>query len=120
MSEKTIQIESRYDRIVLDFSRLQSRVEVTPLDKAQWDALHKAEVAMYGSENWDRSYTAVFHREDAIEAAILWTFVQNPVDDALESGELTFVSDELRNSTIAKRVARAIAVAAFGPEFLMK
>ena len=102
-----------------DAEIMQPDIEQPTLDPEQWKALEKAEAKLY-QDNWGHAYTAIVRREESSDAHMMWTLAQNPVDDQLDGEAHEFVSDELRNARIAGRVARALGLLNFGPEWLLR
>jgi hypothetical protein len=90
------------------------------LNAIEWDALARAEDRI--SESSYISYTSVAIREEDRVAGPLWDHTQAQMDAAgdfeTNTGEELSIANQ--RVLVARRVARALAVAVFGPEFLLK
>lgn len=90
-----------------------------PLDQAAWDALNKAERRLHRDNPGCNGWTDVMYREDDVFPAILWRYAQNPVEEELSEAGDKHVTDAHLNGQIARRVALAINILAFGPEIAL-
>lgn len=88
----------------------------------EWAVLITAESRIFKGESGYVSYTDVIERTEETLAAQLWDHVYNQLDVSgdfeTETGH-PMVTDQM-NRMVASRVARALALAVFGPEFLLK
>lgn len=85
------------------------------LSPIQWAALEQAEVPLYRGEHGAHAYTSVVDRQDGAIAFECW-------QHARFQAEACGLDEELApgafNENIAARVAAALAVLAFGADFL--
>ena len=94
----------------------------TPLTEAEWALLAKAEAPLYEGDPGAHEYTSVHRRVEAGLAALLWQHASEHAVDLVEwkhenidpeSPEM----EQLIEAEVAKRVAHALAAAAFGLEY---
>jgi hypothetical protein len=116
---KHITVEWPYDQITLDFSRAK-HVVVEPLTESQWDYLSLAEKRIF--ERGYISYTDVNVREEDSLAKAMWDhcWAQMDAADEFYNTDGTRKSTRVIDHNVATRVAKALALLVFGPEFLLK
>lgn len=88
------------------------------LNDAEWEALRLAERPLYTPFMGYHAFTDVMERQDGQLAAAIWGQVEMAIEMEHEKWE-TLTSDQQRRH-IAQRVARALAMISFGPEFLLR
>ena len=96
---------------------------VTPvtalISKTQWDALAAAERKLYSDDPGCHGYTDVNVREEPHPVlAQVWGHVEDNL--ASTHTEWEIANPDYRLRLVASRVARTMAVMAFGPEFLLR
>lgn len=84
----------------------------------QWEALEKAEAKLYRNEHGYLGYTDVRERDSSSELVPWW----DTAWIGCESVDLNWdnLGDNVRFARVAMRVAQAVALINFGPEFLLK
>jgi len=114
--DKFITVEWPYQRIVLDFSHIKPKVrELTPLE---WSELEKAEKLLFREPSGYVAYTDVNIRAEDVVASALWDHCAAQLEAQHDNWD--DMEPETRRWYIATRVARALALCVFGPEFLLK
>jgi len=96
-------------------NKLASRATLSPY---KWDALATAERPLFADEHGAHAFTSVLEADDAPWLAELWDHCQLALEASWENWDT--LSTDQRNRFTANRVARTLAVAAFGPEFLLR
>jgi hypothetical protein len=116
---KHVTIEWPYDQIVLDFTRAK-RVVTEPLTTDKWDAIARAEEHIF--EHGYISYTDVNVREEDVLAKAMWDhcYAQMDAADEFQNDDGTRKLTNVITHKVASRVAKALALLVFGPEFLLK
>lgn len=92
--------------------------EERPLAVYQWEALQKAEMALYRMDPGCHGYTDVLDYSQSGELQMLWGTAANALENSEEDWER--ISGPARTMRVACRVARCLAVLNFGPEFLLR
>ncbi len=95
-------------------------MEAQVLSEENWAALEAAEAPLYPPHSGSFALTDVFNREEAEIAFALWMHAQASADAAIES-DLDYDTPEFEaalQAETARRVADALAVLAFGREFI--
>lgn len=103
--DKHIPIDYDYGRIVLEFTKQPER-HLTP---TQWGLLASVEK---NSDPDMVSYTSVVDREFETLAKMLWDRAEDHRDD--------LGTDTKNEREVARRVAAALAIIAFGTDWLLK
>lgn len=89
---------------------------VQPLSYERWNALAVAEQRLYKDEHGCNAYTDVMPREESNPMLnAMWSYAETGADSTCDNDD----PHQIRRET-ARRVAAAIAVLAFGKEFLLK
>jgi hypothetical protein len=103
-----------------DFDEMVSPVEYdTPMREVDWDALVTAERSLYRDDPGCHGYTDVNVRsENHPVLSKVWGHVEDNLAGTHPEWEIA--STDYRRRMIASRVARTMAVMAFGPEFLLR
>jgi hypothetical protein len=105
---KHITIEWPYDEITLNFEQLnKTRI----LSHEQWVMLERAEKPLYDGQHGTHAYTSVNVRGESLMAALIWQHCE----DSMSAND-----DSTDQHEVAHRVARVLAIMAFGPEFILK
>ncbi len=84
------------------------------LNAEQWELLEAAERPLYHGQHGTHGYTSVIPRDEGHLAATLWEHAHEQVEAATDFDEWDTRPDE----ETSRRVAAAIAVLAFGTDFL--
>lgn len=90
---------------------MTTAITAPTLTEAEWTALQRAEDRLYAGDRYVHSYTDVVDREQGGLADALWADARAYVETISEPGEY-------RIDEIARRVAAALAVLVYGPEFI--
>lgn len=97
--------------------KIHQRPKVQHLSESQWAALEKAERPYYTNGGGGHAYTDVLCRQDDDGWIYsIWWQCQAGVESDGDIG----LPDRALEARVAKRVAQALAVMSFGPEFLIR
>lgn len=122
MDERAREIRHDADLMLRSLDNLRRGMvnkPAAPLSQPAWDALVKAEHKLYAGEFGVHAYTEVNPNDGSEMLNVMW-------DNAWSSVEMQMANDGdlalagIQYGRTARHVAAALAVIAFGPEFLIK
>lgn len=89
----------------------------------QWHLIARCEASLYRGENGAHAFTSVWHADDPFAQAMLselWSHTYPQAESSLEDQVEGHVGYAHIENETARRIAAALAVMAFGKEFLLK